>query len=412
MSNLLERLHHSQFFYLLTSPYRFIEVAKYLPVAAFLSVALTIVGIGIWIDEGRRSHQRKVTLLEALRAAIDEEMDESNLIHGKEVIHFNDVPLDSPTVAQLLSRFISLLVDRSLQRGELIGTNKLRSAATLMQVLGRPTLSASAVVLSCHFIGGYAYYIITRAPVNCAENGLDRCKSLRLVSAITMLSTMLVIWRTQASNKNLLSRRLIHCQNQLPDTLIPFLLTFQAFRTKAIARTVYSFALLETGMLIFGISLVNFSLAFVFGFILCIPFCTFKLPSSTSTREIQESTMTELERSASPASNDTDNVELITRSLASNQSLSWQTKLRLWLQAGAFVLLTPFSLVYLAKAACIAACHYHWMDLSASTWLDWTFDDVLFQHHLLGTLALPFITLVYLPIVLVALVANALAALD
>ncbi|PWN34863.1 Gaa1-domain-containing protein, partial [Meira miltonrushii] len=52
MSNLLERLHHSHFFYILTSPERFIEVTKYLPVAILFGVALLIAGIALWVDEG------------------------------------------------------------------------------------------------------------------------------------------------------------------------------------------------------------------------------------------------------------------------------------------------------------------------------------------------------------------------
>ncbi|PWN24912.1 hypothetical protein BDZ90DRAFT_256130 [Jaminaea rosea] len=55
-SNLIERLHHSQFFYLLgIGPDWFVQLGIYLPVALLVSVALTLAGIGRWSAEGRRA---------------------------------------------------------------------------------------------------------------------------------------------------------------------------------------------------------------------------------------------------------------------------------------------------------------------------------------------------------------------
>lgn len=399
MSNLLERLHHSQFFYLLTSPYRFIEVAKYLPVAALLSAALTITGISHWIDEGKAESLRKTALVDVVRAAIEDERSDD--VGGVQTA--GDIFLQYPTSAQLLSSFVSLLVDRSVERGDLLGTAKLRSTAALMQVLGRPVGAAVAAALSCHLIGAYAYYILTRASVDCAAEGLQTCKPLRLVSVISTLVALLVVWRTRRANRRLLWERIGQCQTPLPDGVIVFLAASQGFRIKAVARTLLTIALLEAGMLVLAISLVNFSLALVLGSTLCIPLCLAKLPQSTSSRS--SGTAQEARRSVSPASNDTDHVENLLPSLPTTGALTSTTKISLALQSAVLLSLTPYSLIYLAKAATHFSGNEH-----ASTMLDWAFDYALLQHHILGTLTIPVITLVYLPLVLLAFVATLLAA--
>lgn len=409
MSNLLERLHHSQFFYLLTSPYRFIEVATYLPVVTLLSVALTIVGIGIWNIERGTSYHRKSTLVNALRDAIEDERHVSKPTHAiGRIVSASDVPLEEPTAAQLLSSFVALLVDRSLQRGDLIGTNKLRSAASLMQGFGQPVFLATVLVVGCHLLGWLAYCLISQAPIDCAVNGVHTCKPLRLITAVTGLSIIFIVWQIRRSSRALLSSRLHQCQALLPTTLLPLLSSLQEFRAKAVARTAYSLVVLETGMFILAISLVNFSMALVFGAVLCFPLCIFTIPASTQALQIDT---TRVDRSVSPASDDTDHVESLTLSIVTTQRASWALKLRLWTQAGIFFLLSPFSLLYLATGICHAACRLLSQACFAYTHLDWVFDSTLLQHHLLGTLALPFLTFVYMPIVLVASAANSLAAL-
>jgi glycosylphosphatidylinositol transamidase len=48
MNNLLERLHASFFFYLMTGSGSFLKVGFYLPSAVILSAAITITGLDIW----------------------------------------------------------------------------------------------------------------------------------------------------------------------------------------------------------------------------------------------------------------------------------------------------------------------------------------------------------------------------
>ncbi|KAH7104928.1 Gaa1-domain-containing protein [Auriculariales sp. MPI-PUGE-AT-0066] len=52
MSNLLERLHASFFFYLMAGPHHFLQIGHYLPVAIILSIAITVTGLGAWNTAG------------------------------------------------------------------------------------------------------------------------------------------------------------------------------------------------------------------------------------------------------------------------------------------------------------------------------------------------------------------------
>ncbi|TFK30134.1 Gaa1-domain-containing protein [Coprinopsis marcescibilis] len=52
MNNLLERLHASFFFYLLTGPYTFLKISSYLPSPVLISVAMMIQGLTTWSQAG------------------------------------------------------------------------------------------------------------------------------------------------------------------------------------------------------------------------------------------------------------------------------------------------------------------------------------------------------------------------
>jgi len=49
-NNLLERLHASFFFYILTSPDSFLKIGSYLPSAVLISVALMLGGLSLWVS--------------------------------------------------------------------------------------------------------------------------------------------------------------------------------------------------------------------------------------------------------------------------------------------------------------------------------------------------------------------------
>lgn len=53
-SNLIERLHHSQFFYLLPSPWFFVQIGVFIFVPLLLGAALTFSGLSVWVQLGAR----------------------------------------------------------------------------------------------------------------------------------------------------------------------------------------------------------------------------------------------------------------------------------------------------------------------------------------------------------------------
>ncbi|KAF9475860.1 Gaa1-like protein [Pholiota conissans] len=56
VNNLLERLHASFFFYIMTSPQRFLKIGLYLPSAILISVAIMFHGLGKWADAAWIKH--------------------------------------------------------------------------------------------------------------------------------------------------------------------------------------------------------------------------------------------------------------------------------------------------------------------------------------------------------------------
>lgn len=75
MSNLLERLHHSQFFYLLLSPRRFVPIGTAILIPLFLSISLTIGGLGLWFAEEKVSRVGREAVLKGLGPAVGGEGD-------------------------------------------------------------------------------------------------------------------------------------------------------------------------------------------------------------------------------------------------------------------------------------------------------------------------------------------------
>lgn len=56
VNNLLERLHASFFFYILTSPDNFLKIGSYLPSAVLISIAMIFGGLKVWVDAGWICH--------------------------------------------------------------------------------------------------------------------------------------------------------------------------------------------------------------------------------------------------------------------------------------------------------------------------------------------------------------------
>jgi len=52
MSNLLERLHASFFFYVMSTPGQFLKIGMYIPSAILVGAALMFGGLGAWVKAG------------------------------------------------------------------------------------------------------------------------------------------------------------------------------------------------------------------------------------------------------------------------------------------------------------------------------------------------------------------------
>lgn len=50
MNNLLERLHASFFFFILTAPDRFMKIGSYIPSVILISIAMMFQGLRCWVD--------------------------------------------------------------------------------------------------------------------------------------------------------------------------------------------------------------------------------------------------------------------------------------------------------------------------------------------------------------------------
>ncbi|KAI5114767.1 hypothetical protein M0805_005007, partial [Coniferiporia weirii] len=61
MNNLLERLHASFFFYILTTPATFLKIGHFLPSVIMISIATMFKGLSVWVDAGWRKEEREDT---------------------------------------------------------------------------------------------------------------------------------------------------------------------------------------------------------------------------------------------------------------------------------------------------------------------------------------------------------------
>ncbi|WFD43550.1 dolichyl-P-Man:Man5GlcNAc2-PP-dolichol alpha-1,3-mannosyltransferase [Malassezia psittaci] len=122
-SNLHERLHHSQFFYLLLSPQMFVPLGMYLLVPLLLGAALTIAGLTLWNALGARRDRLRRKLVERL------------------VPNTDQCVVETPTYDDLSRKLAS-------------GPADVRQIALRAHLeLGRPVLDAIMYMIYAHLIG-------------------------------------------------------------------------------------------------------------------------------------------------------------------------------------------------------------------------------------------------------------------
>ncbi|CDR99101.1 related to Alpha-1,3-mannosyltransferase [Sporisorium scitamineum] len=216
MSNLLERLHHSQFFYLLLNPRRFVPIGTTILIPLFLSISLTISGLAPWFAQEKISKQQREDVLSSLGQVV-----------GSQV----DVQPETPTLSwyrdQLMSKYLALL------DGEEQVVGKLDEHADALRESMRPVAATLACVGSAALVGTC---VLAQSDVLFA--GLSAPAQAKHLIAVRSAIMLL----PAAVSVLLRSRCTVH-------------------RARRIGSLLIAFAYLQAGMLVAVLSVLNFALA-------------------------------------------------------------------------------------------------------------------------------------------------------
>lgn len=377
-SNLIERLHHSQFFYLLTSPTTFIQLGIYLPVALLLSVALTLAGLSKWLKEGRLAQDRRRGFVEMYRCQ-----------QGK-LMYAEDPQLDNPTVLDLRMD-LAILHIKTMQQAisDTEGAqpdyqSRLAGALHSLDVQGRPLKRALTLMLCCHAPA------ITAA----ALGGLSKPKSAWLLNVAVLLQALV-----------LMADRYI---NTAWTSFAPWLRS----HSMSLAHLLHAYTMLHAGMGIAVLSLLNFSAATAIAVILTPPLYLLPLPSQNRSLRIAmdagDGGIIEADRIAYQVPWDSCPTVL--------------AQIRAGLAGLLLVGLLPWNLYWAAKAITRLAASDFGATLptaSASilsllgvdaTSVEAAVDAALFDYEVLQTSFIPVLSLFYVPLVLEAICACFIAA--
>lgn len=400
-SNLLERLHHSQFFYLLSSPEKFVQLGIYLPVALLLSIAMTLTGISKWMQEGSRAQERKIGFVDLVTNS-GRDADEPLPMRSSSLRP--DIALDNPTHLDL-EMDLAVLVQ---QNEALVSTREkqqeLLKLVTLLEAQGRPVVSALGLMGVTHFIGLMLFTLVSQAPLDCAADGLETCGALAKIAVasgvfppvLALVITTVVKVKAAGQSKEMSS--------VLPPSAPRRILT--------LAHLLHSFAMLEAGLVVAVLSVLNFSAATAMAVLLIGPLYFLSLPVTG----VQVDAMTNDQQhrdslSPSPAANDNrseaaTDAHLATRSI----SLPWVAKVSLLSRLGCLSMAIITLLILLPWNA-MWILHVSSMALDETASLPRLVDGLLWEWQILGTSFLPILFLVYTPIVMQGVVCGLLAAM-
>ncbi len=180
-NNLLERLHHSQFFYLFLSPHRFVPFGIYIPANILISVGLTFLALRAWLRLGEVSHSRAMRVYQAHR---------NRLVAGS-LASIADVQVETPPADHLLRDLLRLAVQT---KGSI--TFDPSVVAAELKAQSRPVGVLLATVAACHVVGFAGLRTLATAPSRCTDAGLLACKPIQTtvlsVLAFTLLSSLLI----------------------------------------------------------------------------------------------------------------------------------------------------------------------------------------------------------------------------
>lgn len=153
MSNLLERLHHSQFFYFLATPNTFIQIGLALPCALLLSAALTIQGLKRWSKEGKFSSMRRSEIFKRTRIEV-EALQQSTF--KSSIRSPRDLSLENPSVDQLVDCLLDEISNESLQSDQSLFFKIKQTCQKFKRQVdqtNRPVGQALAIMTACCIFG-------------------------------------------------------------------------------------------------------------------------------------------------------------------------------------------------------------------------------------------------------------------
>ncbi|EST06800.1 Glycosyltransferase, ALG3 [Kalmanozyma brasiliensis GHG001] len=215
MSNLLERLHHSKFFYLLLNPRRFVPIGTAILIPLFLSIALTIGGMALWFSEEEISRREREAVLSGLDQRLSKEAD---------------VPPEAPTMAWYREKAVGLHL--AVVEGEDNVQGRIDGNADRLGESMRPIATTLACVASTVLGGAVVLWHGDDLLEKQTENPMMPAFAARAVLLAFPLIVALI----------LRSR----CTTQ---------------RARRVGSLLIAFAYLQAGMLVAVLSVLNFALA-------------------------------------------------------------------------------------------------------------------------------------------------------
>ncbi|SNX87964.1 related to Alpha-1,3-mannosyltransferase [Melanopsichium pennsylvanicum] len=244
MSNLLERLHHSQFLYLLLNPKRFVPIGTAILIPLFLSISLTISGLALWFREEKISKSERVAVLVSVEPGhIDE----------------GDVQPEAPTLGwyrhQVIQKYLAMSDGGEEMRSTVDGhADRLRNSM-------RPCVAALACVGATVVMGAGLLYFDAGLLVELTAAYGDRAVRVAMLRAafITLPMTAGPILRSRRTVK----------------------------QARRIGTLLLAFAYLQAGMLVAVLSVLNFALATLLALLTC---AALRIASSRATSSPSAST--------------------------------------------------------------------------------------------------------------------------
>ncbi|EPQ25784.1 uncharacterized protein PFL1_06651 [Pseudozyma flocculosa PF-1] len=155
MSNLLERLHHSQFLYLLVSSRRFVPIGVAILVPLLLSISMTLSGLAAWYREEERSLERK----RAWRSRVG--LDAAS-VEGVDADA--DVDMEEPSEWQTRGRCATLWIKHGKAAGGL-AVKEIEAEVERLQQTGRPWKAAVALLVAAISSGALVLAQLRRSDI-------------------------------------------------------------------------------------------------------------------------------------------------------------------------------------------------------------------------------------------------------